>query len=165
MKRNWQKHRRRHAKKKKGSKNRATRLVSRLLASIRRLQIGRRDYQHQLSTRIIRENQVVCVESLQVKNMVKNHCFGQSHLVTSVGVSSSDSWSTKLSGMDVPLSRLTSGTRLPNAALTVDIFLTPYRLMFVAGHVLNVGWSMTVISMLQRTFWPRDSRLLPVERL
>ena len=26
-----------------------------------------------LSTEIIRENQVVCVESLQVKNMVKNH--------------------------------------------------------------------------------------------
>src|SRR5207244_8971905 len=33
----------------------------------------RRDYQHQLSTRIIRKNQVGCIESLQVKNMVKNH--------------------------------------------------------------------------------------------
>src|SRR5947209_15127877 len=33
----------------------------------------RRDYQHKLSTHIIRENQIVCVESLQVKNMVQNH--------------------------------------------------------------------------------------------
>jgi putative transposase len=32
----------------------------------------RRDFLHQLSTRLIRENQVVCVESLAVKNMVKN---------------------------------------------------------------------------------------------
>ena len=33
----------------------------------------RRDYQHKLSTRLIRENQVVCVESLAVKNMMQNH--------------------------------------------------------------------------------------------
>ncbi len=33
----------------------------------------RRDYQHKLSTKLIRENQVVCVESLQVKNLVRNH--------------------------------------------------------------------------------------------
>ncbi len=63
---------RRHAKKKKGSKNRAkARLkVARIHAHI---SDRRRDYQHKLSTTIIRENQVVCVESLQVKNMVKNH--------------------------------------------------------------------------------------------
>jgi len=63
---------RRLAKKKKGSKNRAkARLkVARIHA---RIADRRRDYQHQLSTRIVRENQVVCVESLAVKNMVKNH--------------------------------------------------------------------------------------------
>src|SRR5207245_1222318 len=63
---------RRHAKKKKGSKNRAkARLkVARIHA---RIADRRRDSQHKLSTEIIRENQVVCVESLQVKNMVKNH--------------------------------------------------------------------------------------------
>ncbi|HEX9135069.1 MAG TPA: RNA-guided endonuclease TnpB family protein [Ktedonobacteraceae bacterium] len=33
----------------------------------------RRDFLHRLSTRLIRENQTICVESLQVKNMVKNH--------------------------------------------------------------------------------------------
>ncbi len=60
----------------------------------------RRDYQHKLSTRIIHENQVlpfsqmsgarsdsfvsgcirrtICLESLAVKNMVKNHCLAKS---------------------------------------------------------------------------------------
>ena len=63
---------RRHAKKKKGSKNRVKARLK--VARIhKKIADRRRDYQHQLSTRIIRENQVVCLESLQVKNMVKNH--------------------------------------------------------------------------------------------
>lgn len=63
---------RRLAKKKKGSKNRkkARLKVARIHAKIAD---RRRDYQHKLSTRILRENQVVCIESLSVKNMVKNH--------------------------------------------------------------------------------------------
>src|SRR6266496_47223 len=63
---------RRHAKKQKGSQNRrkAQLKVARIHAKIAD---RRRDYQHKLSTEIIRENQVVCVESLQVKNMVQNH--------------------------------------------------------------------------------------------
>src|SRR6266849_406125 len=62
----------RHAKKKKGSQNRrkAQLKVARIHA---RIADRRRDYQHKLSTEIIRENQVVCVESLHVKNMVQNH--------------------------------------------------------------------------------------------
>ena len=68
---------RRLAKKKKGSKNRAkARLkVARIHAHIAD---RRRDYQHQLSTRIIRENQTICIESLTVKNMLKNHCLAKS---------------------------------------------------------------------------------------
>ena len=67
---------RRHAKKKKGSRNRekARRKVARVHA---RIQDRRRDYQHKLSTRIVHENQVICVESLAVKNMVKNHCLAK----------------------------------------------------------------------------------------
>jgi putative transposase len=63
---------RRHAKKKKGSKNRnkARLKVARIH---KKIADRRRDYQHKLSTQTIRENQIVCVESLQVKNMVKNH--------------------------------------------------------------------------------------------
>lgn len=33
----------------------------------------RRDYLHKLSTRLINENQVICIEDLSVRNMVKNH--------------------------------------------------------------------------------------------
>ena len=67
---------RRHAKKKKGSKNRnkARLKVARLHQKI---SDRRRDYQHQLSASVIRENQVVCVESLHVKNMVKNPCLAK----------------------------------------------------------------------------------------
>src|SRR6266704_5925626 len=63
---------RRHAKKQKGSKNRikARQKVARIHA---RIADRRYDFLHQLSTRLIRENQTICVESLQVKNMVKNH--------------------------------------------------------------------------------------------
>ncbi len=63
---------RRHAKKKKGSKNRSKARLK--VAKIHaRINDRRRDYQHKLSTRIVHENQVICVESLAVKNMVKNH--------------------------------------------------------------------------------------------
>jgi putative transposase len=61
---------RRLAKKRRGSKNRerARRKVARIHA---RIMDRRRDFLHQLSTRIIRENQTICVESLQVKAMVQ----------------------------------------------------------------------------------------------
>jgi putative transposase len=67
---------RRHAKKKKGSKNRdkARLKVAKIHA---RINDRRRDYQHKLSTRIVHENQVICIESLAVKNMVKNHCLAK----------------------------------------------------------------------------------------
>ncbi len=57
---------RRHARKKKGSKNRnkARLKVAKVHA---RINDRRRDYQHKLSTRIVHENQVICVESLAVR--------------------------------------------------------------------------------------------------
>ncbi|MBP1152654.1 MULTISPECIES: IS200/IS605 family element RNA-guided endonuclease TnpB [unclassified Methylocaldum] len=62
---------RRLAKKQKGSKNRAkARLkVARLHAKIAD---SRKDWAHKLTSRLVNENQVLAVESLQVKNMVKN---------------------------------------------------------------------------------------------
>ena len=67
---------RRLAKKEKGSKNRAKARVK--VARIHaKIADRRRDYQHKLSTQIIRENQTICVESLAVKNMVKNHCLAK----------------------------------------------------------------------------------------
>ena len=62
---------RRLAKKKKGSKNRAKARLK-VAKAHTRIADRCRDYQHKLSTRIIRENQTICIESLQVKNMVKN---------------------------------------------------------------------------------------------
>ena len=68
---------RRLAKKQKGGKNmgKARLKVARIHA---RIADRRRDYQHKLSSRIVRENQVVCVESLAVKNLVKNHALAKS---------------------------------------------------------------------------------------
>jgi putative transposase len=62
---------RRHAKKQKGSRNRekARRRVAKIHARIRD---KRRDYQHKLSLHLIRENQVICIESLAVKNMMQH---------------------------------------------------------------------------------------------
>jgi putative transposase len=37
-----------------------------------------RDFLHKLSTKLIHENQVICLEDLQVKNMVKNHKLAKS---------------------------------------------------------------------------------------
>lgn len=62
---------RRHARTRKGSKNRekARRKVASLHA---RIADRRRDFQHKLTTRLIRENQTICVESLAVKQMVQH---------------------------------------------------------------------------------------------
>jgi putative transposase len=75
---------RRHARKKKGSKNRR-RAQLRVAKIHARIADRRRDYQHKLSTRIVTSLpapqagfQVICVESLAVKNMVKNHCLAKS---------------------------------------------------------------------------------------
>jgi len=73
---------RRHAKKKKGSKNRekARKKVAKLHA---RIADTRRDFQHQVSTKLIRENQVICVETLNVKGMLQNH--GLAKAISDVG--------------------------------------------------------------------------------
>lgn len=66
----------RHARKQKGSKNRekARGTVAKIHT---RIADRRRDYQHKLSTRLIRENQVICVESLAVKHMLQNHALAK----------------------------------------------------------------------------------------
>lgn len=63
---------RRLAKKQQGSKNRAKerRKIARIHA---RIADRRRDFLQKLSTRLIRENQTICVETLAVKNMLQNH--------------------------------------------------------------------------------------------
>lgn len=65
------KYQRRLARKQKGSNNRrkAKLKVTRVHAKIADC---RKDFTHKLTTALIRENQVICVENLAVKNMVKN---------------------------------------------------------------------------------------------
>lgn len=62
---------RRHARKAKGGKNRekARRKVARVHARVRRVRL---DFLHKLSSRLIAENQVVCVETLRTAGMLKN---------------------------------------------------------------------------------------------
>ena len=64
------------ARKQKGSKNRvkARLKVARIHA---RIADRRLDFLHKLTTRLIHDNQVLCVESLSVKNMLKNHCLAK----------------------------------------------------------------------------------------
>ncbi|MEE2056558.1 RNA-guided endonuclease InsQ/TnpB family protein [Rhodococcus artemisiae] len=60
------------AHKQKGSNNRAKARdkVARVYA---RIADRRRDHLHKLSTRLVRENQVIAIEDLSVRNMVRNH--------------------------------------------------------------------------------------------
>lgn len=60
------------SRKQKGSRNhaKARRKVAKIHA---RIADRRRDHLHKLSTRLVRENQVIAIEDLSVRNMVKNH--------------------------------------------------------------------------------------------
>jgi putative transposase len=71
------KYQKRLARKQKGSNNRrkAKLKVARVHAKIAD---RRRDFTHNLTTTLIRENQVICVENLAVKNMVKNPTLAKS---------------------------------------------------------------------------------------
>lgn len=62
---------RQHARKKKGSNNRkkAQRQLARLHVRIKNI---RRDWTHKITTKLIRENQTICLEDLNVKGMLAN---------------------------------------------------------------------------------------------
>ena len=65
------------SRKKLGSKNwEKTRLL--LAKTYEKLANQRRDYLHKLSFKIINENQVIVLEDLKIKNMLKNHHLAKS---------------------------------------------------------------------------------------
>ncbi len=65
------------SRKQKGSKNtdKARLKVAKVHNRISRC---REDFHHKLSRKIVNENQVICVENLNIKGMVKNHCLAKS---------------------------------------------------------------------------------------
>lgn len=113
---------RRHAKKRKGSKNRdkARKNVARIHA---RIADRRRDFLHKLSTRMICENQTICVESLAVKNMVKNEKLSKA--MSDVG------WSEFVSQLEYKASWY--GRTL----VKIDRWYPSSKRCFDCGHILD----------------------------
>lgn len=75
--RNLKQKQKRLSRRQKGSNNRNK--TRRQVATIhQKISRCREDFHHKLSRRIVNENQVICVENLNVKGMVKNHCLAQS---------------------------------------------------------------------------------------
>ena len=68
---------RRMRRKKKGGENRA-KARQRLALAHEKSRNRRRDFLHKLSTRLVRENQAVCLEDLSVKGMMGNHKLARS---------------------------------------------------------------------------------------
>jgi putative transposase len=64
------------SRKVKGSnrRNKARRLVAKVNSKIKRV---REDFLHKLSRKIVNENQVIVVEDLNIKGMVRNHCLAK----------------------------------------------------------------------------------------
>src|SRR6266496_4816769 len=113
---------RRHAKKQKGSKNRAKARakVARIHA---RIADRRRDFLHQLSTRLICENQTICVETLAVKNMIKNHSLAKA--ISDVG------WSEFISQLEYKA--VWYGRNL----VKIDKWYPSSKRCFNCGHILD----------------------------
>src|SRR5712691_1312582 len=113
---------RRHAKKQKGGKNRrkAQLKVARIHS---RIADRRRDYQHKLSTQIIRENQVVCVESLSVKNMLQNHSLAKA--ISDVG------WSEFIRQLEY------KAEWYGRALVKIDTWYPSSKRCFDCGHMLD----------------------------
>jgi putative transposase len=74
-----------HSKKKKGSKSKEKQRIK-LSKKHNDVTNKRKDFQNKLSTKIISENQVICLEDLNIKGMTKNHKLAQA--ITDVAWSS-----------------------------------------------------------------------------
>ncbi|WPF89188.1 RNA-guided endonuclease InsQ/TnpB family protein [Cyanobacterium aponinum] len=82
------------ARKKKGSKNREK--AKKLVAKVHeRTSNTRQDFLHKLSTKVVNNNQVVVVEQLNIKGMVRNHKLAKA--ITDVG------WGTFINFLDYKL--------------------------------------------------------------
>jgi putative transposase len=113
---------RRHAKKQKRSKNqeKARRKVAKLHV---RIADRRRDFAHKLTTRLIRENQVICVESLAVKNLLQNHHLAKS--IADVG------WGELIRQLEY------KAAWYGRTLVAIDQFFPSSKRCSVCGHILD----------------------------
>jgi putative transposase len=82
------------ARKQKGSKNREK--ARKLVAKVHeRTSNARQDFLHKLSRKIVNNNQVVVIEQLNIKGMVRNHCLAKA--ISDVG------WGTFINFLDYKL--------------------------------------------------------------
>jgi putative transposase len=65
------------SRKQKGSRNRR-KAIAKLAKQHQLVANQRNDFQHKISMKIISENQAICIEDLNVRGMVNNHCLAQS---------------------------------------------------------------------------------------
>ncbi len=77
-----------YSRKVKGSKNQEKARL-RLAIAHEKLSNKRKDNLHKLTTKLIKENDVICIENLDVKNMMKNHNLAKSIQDASFGTLSS----------------------------------------------------------------------------
>lgn len=68
---------RRASKKKRGSNNQK-KAYKKVALQHERIKNKRQDFLHKLSTKLIRDNQTICLETLNVKGMIKSHSLAQS---------------------------------------------------------------------------------------
>lgn len=67
---------RKHSKSKKGSSRKNKKRII-LARQHEKVVFARKDYLHKVTSKLIDENQVICMEDLAVKNMIKNHNLAQ----------------------------------------------------------------------------------------
>jgi putative transposase len=140
------------SRKKPGSQNRnkARIKVAKIHAQIAD---RRRDFLHKLTTKLMRENQVVCCESLAVKNLIRNHHLAKA--IADVGWGSwSGSWNTRRPGTGARWWPSTDFTLVPSGAMSAGTSWTICRWRCGSGSVRTVTPSMIVMSTPRRLFLP-----------
>jgi putative transposase len=110
------------ARKQPGSKNRTKqkRKVAQIHATIAD---RRNDFLHKLTTRLINENQVICVESLAVKNLIRNHSLAKA--IADVG------WGELIRQLEY------KAVWYGRTVVAIDRFYPSSKRCHVCGHILD----------------------------
>jgi putative transposase len=113
----------RHLSRKKAGSNRRFRAKRSVARIYNKISETRKDHLHKLTTRLVRENQSIAIESLAVRNMLKNHCLA--------GSISDASWSMIKNMLEYKCNWYGRELR------TVDRWFPSSKTCHKCGHVLN----------------------------